>query len=56
MTRPFKNQTILPASWEICMLVKKEKFELDKEHLTGSKLGKEYVKYVSNVSIITLFI
>ena len=37
-------QTILPASWEICMLVKKEKFELDKEHLTGSKLGKEYDK------------
>ena len=26
------------------MLVKKEKFELDKEHLTGSKLGKEYIK------------
>ena len=30
-------QTTLPASWEICMQVKKQQLELDKEQLTGSK-------------------
>ena len=39
-------QTTLPASWEICMQVKKEQLELDMEKLNGSKLGKEYVKAV----------
>ena len=39
-------QTTLPASWEICMLVKKQQLELDVEQQTGSKLGKEYVKAV----------
>ena len=29
-------QTILPASWEICMLVKKQQLELDMEQQTGS--------------------
>ena len=37
-------QTTLPASWEICMLVKKQQLELDMEQQTGSKLGKEYIK------------
>ena len=32
------------ASWEICMQVKKQQSELDKEQQTGSKSGKEYVK------------
>ena len=36
----------LPASWEICMQVKKQRLELDMEQQTGSKLGKEYVKAV----------
>ena len=31
----------LPASWEICMQVKKQQLELDMEQQTGSKLGKE---------------
>ena len=31
-----------PASWEICMQVKKQQLELDMEQ-TGSKSGKEYV-------------
>ena len=35
-----------PASWEICMQVKKQQLELDKEQRTGSKLGKEYIKAV----------
>ena len=36
----------LPASWETCMRVKKQHFELDMEQLTGSKLGKEDIKAV----------
>ena len=39
-------QTTLPASWEICMQVKKQQLELDMEQQTGSKLEKEYVKAV----------
>ena len=42
----WEYQTTLPASWEICMLVKKQQLELDVEQQTGSKLGKEYVKAV----------
>ena len=34
-------QTTWPASWEICMKVKKQ---LDMEQQTGSKSEKEYVK------------
>ena len=40
------NQTTWPASWEICMQVKKEQLELDMEQQTDSKSGKEYVKAV----------
>ena len=39
-------QTTRPASWEICMQVKRQQLELDMEQQTGSKLGKEYVKAV----------
>ena len=39
-------QTVLPASWEICMQVKKQQLELDMEQQTGSELQKEYVKAV----------
>ena len=38
-------QTTLPASWEICMQVKKLQLELDMEQ-TGFKLGREYIKAV----------
>ena len=37
----WEYQTILPASWEICMQVKKQHLELDMERQTGSKLRKE---------------
>ena len=37
----------LPASWEICMQVKKQQLELDMEQQTGSKLGKEYIKAIN---------
>ena len=40
------GNTTLPASWEICMQVKKQQLELDMEQQTGSKSGKEYVKAV----------
>ena len=33
----WEYQTTLPASWEICMQVKKQQLELDMEHWTGSK-------------------
>ena len=39
-------QTTWPASWEICMQVKKQQLELDMEQQTGSKSGKEYFKAV----------
>ena len=41
-----KYQTALPASWEICMQVKKQQLKPDMEQWTDSKLGKEYVKAV----------
>ena len=39
-------QTTWPASWEICIQVRKQQLELDMEQQTGSKSGKEYVKAV----------
>ena len=42
----WEYQTTLPASWEICMQVKKQRLEPNMEQWTGSKLGKEYVKAV----------
>ena len=42
----WEYQTILPASWEICMQVKKQQLEPDMEKWIGSELGKEYVKAV----------
>ena len=40
----WEHQTTLPASWEICMQIKKQQLETDMERQTGSRLGKEYVK------------
>ena len=42
----WEYQTTLPASWEICMQVKKQQLELDMEQQTGSESGKKYVKAV----------
>ena len=42
----WEYQTTLPASWEICMQVKKQQLELHMEQQTGSKSGKVYVKAV----------
>ena len=38
--------TTLPASWEICMQVKKQQLELNMEQKTGSKSGNEHIKAV----------
>ena len=46
LLKSWKYQTTLPASWEICMQVKKQQLETDMEQQTRSKLGKEYVKAV----------
>ena len=40
----WEYQTAWPASWEICVQVKKHQLELDMEQQAGSKLGKEYGK------------
>ena len=42
----WEYQTTWPASWEICMQVKKQQLELDMEQQIGSKSGKEYIKAV----------
>ena len=39
-------QTTWPASWEICMQVRKQQLELHMEQQTGSKSGKEHIKAV----------
>ena len=41
-----RSKSTLPASWEICMQVKKQQLEPDMEQQTSSKLGKEYIKAV----------
>ena len=42
----WEYQTTLPISQETCFQVKKQQIEPDMEQLTGSKLGKEYIKAV----------
>ena len=37
----WEYQITLPATWEICMQVKKQQLELDMVQWTGSKLGKD---------------
>ena len=41
--KKWEYQTTWPASWEICMQVKKQQLEPDMEQWTGSKSGKEYI-------------
>ena len=42
----WEYQTTWPASWEICMQVRKQQLEPDMKQQTGSKLAKEYIKAV----------
>ena len=47
-----KYQTTSPASWEICIQVKKQQLETDMEQQPDSKLGKEYFKAVYIVTLV----
>ena len=42
----WEYQTTWPASWEICIQVKKQRWELDMEQQTDSTPGKGYIKAV----------
>ena len=42
----WEYQTTWPASWEICIQVRKQQLQLDMEQQTGSKQEKEYVKAI----------
>ena len=44
--KSWEFQTTWPASWEICMQVKKQQLKLDMGQWTGSKMGKEYITAV----------
>ena len=48
-------QTTQPASWDICMQVRKQPLGLDMEQQTGSKLGKKERKKVKLLSRVRLF-
>ena len=41
--KKWEHQTTWPASWDICMQVKKQQLELNVGQQTGSKSGKEYI-------------
>ena len=45
-SKRWEYQTTWPASWEICMQVKKQQLELNMEQQTGFKSRKEYVKAI----------
>ena len=42
----WEYHTIWPASWEICMRVRKQQLELDVKQQTCYKSGKEYIQAV----------
>ena len=46
LLKRWEYQTTLPASWEICMQVRKQQLELNMEQQIGSKSGMEYIKAV----------
>ena len=48
----WEYQTTLPASWKICMQVKKPQLELDMEQQTGSKQEKESIKTIYIVTML----
>ena len=47
--KKWEQQTTLPASWDVCMQVKKQELEPDVEQWTGSKFRKEYIKEFSSI-------
>ena len=53
MFKTWEYQTTSPVSWETCMQVRKQQLELYMEQLTGSKLGKEYVRPPCHTAYLT---
>ena len=51
--KSWEYQTTWPASWEICIRVRKQQLEPDTEQQTGSKLEKEYIKAVYVTAYLT---
>ena len=51
----WEYQTTSPASWEICMQVKKQQLELDIEQHAGSKSGKEYQGCILSPCLFNLY-
>ena len=50
-----EQQSILPASWETFLQVKRQQLELDMEQCTGSQLGKQYVKTMLSPCLFNLY-
>ena len=50
----WKCQTIWPASWEICVQVRKQQLELAMEQQTCSKSGQEYIKTILSPCLFNL--
>ena len=50
--KKWEYQTTWPASWEMCMRVRKQQLELDMEQQTGSKRERS----ISRMYIVTLLI
>ena len=51
----WEYQATWPASWEICIQVKKQQLELDKEQWTSFKLRKDYVKTILSPFLFNLY-
>ena len=51
----WEYQNMLPASWVICMQVKKQHLEPGMEQWTDSKLGKENIKAVLSPHLFNLY-
>ena len=51
----WEYQITLPASWKICMQVKKQQLVPDMEQWTGPKLEKEYIRSVYCHSVYLTF-
>ena len=53
--RRWEYQTTWPASWEICMQVKKQQLEPDMEQQSDSKSEKEYVRSILSTCLFNLY-
>ena len=51
----WEYQTTLPASWEICVQIKKQQLESDMEQRTGSRLGKKYIKATLSLCLFNFY-